>query len=115
MSEDCLFCNIISKKIPARIVHEDSETLAFEDINPQAPVHILIIPKTHIERTYNLNAENIHIVGQLILIANQIARNNHVDKKGYRLVLNCNSDAGQSVFHIHIHLLGGRKMNWPPG
>ena len=115
MNEDCLFCKIVEQKIPAKLVYEDDRILAFEDINPQAPVHILLIPKEHIERTYDLDHNNIKVVEEIILVANQIAKEKNIDQGGYRLVLNCNLDAGQSVFHLHFHLLGGRKMAWPPG
>jgi len=112
---DCLFCKIINKEIEANIVYEDKDILAFEDIHPQAPVHILIIPKQHIEKISDLDEQKKDIVSNLILTANNLARDNKIDKQGYRLVFNCGADAGQLVFHIHLHLLGGRKMAWPPG
>lgn len=115
MNKDCLFCRIISGGIKSDIVYRDEQTLAFKDINPQAPVHILIIPKEHIERISDLSEENKEIVSNLILAANRLARDNGIEETGYRLVLNCGPDAGQAVFHIHLHLLGGRKLGWPPG
>jgi histidine triad (HIT) family protein len=109
----CLFCKITNREIPASIVYEDEEILAFNDISPQAPVHILIIPKQHITTTEEINQDNFHIAGLIILRASEIAKNMQLD--GYRLVMNCNEIAGQSVFHIHCHLLAGRPMLWPPG
>ena len=112
---DCLFCKIIEKKIPAKIVFEDDSTLAFEDINPQAPVHVLVIPKKHIATTLDINDEDNALLGRLVQTANRIARERKVADTGFRTVMNCNKDAGQTVFHIHLHLLGGRAMHWPPG
>lgn len=114
MSE-CIFCKIAAKKIPARIIHEDDLAIAFEDINPQAPVHTLIIPKKHISTALDITEEDHAIIGQLFHIAAQIARDKDIADKGFRLVMNTNADAGQAVFHIHLHLLGGRSMHWPPG
>jgi histidine triad (HIT) family protein len=110
---DCLFCKIAGKEIPSSAVYEDDEVFAFNDINPQAPVHILIVPKEHIATTEDLNESNSAIVGRLALTASKIAKD--LKLEGYRLVINCNEIAGQSVFHIHCHLLGGRPMGWPPG
>ncbi len=112
---DCVFCRIVRREIPSKIVFEDSRVLAFEDINPKAPVHILVIPKRHIGKTSDLTEANIHIAGELVLAAKNIARERGVEDSGYRIVLNCNKDAGQEVFHLHLHLLGGRKFSWPPG
>ncbi len=112
---DCLFCQIIEKKIPAEVVYENGKVLAFRDINPQAPVHIIIIPKSHIERVSDLNRGNGDYGTELVLAANEIAAELKIRESGYRLVINCNRDAGQAVFHLHLHLLGGRKMSWPPG
>lgn len=112
---DCTFCKIIKKEIPSKIVFEDNRILAFEDINPQAPVHILIIPKHHIGKTSDLTEGNIHLIGDLILAAKTLADQKGVRESGYRIVLNCNKDAGQEVLHLHLHLLGGRKFVWPPG
>jgi histidine triad (HIT) family protein len=112
---DCLFCKIIEKKIPAKIIFEDDSTLAFEDINPQAPVHVLVIPKKHIATTLDISDEDNELLGRLVQTANRIARERGVADTGFRTVMNCNKDAGQTVFHIHLHLLGGRAMHWPPG
>ena len=111
----CIFCRIVRKEIPATIVFEDKEILAFEDAKPQAPVHILIVPKNHIEKTSDLSSADMHMIGELILTAKDIAKQRSIQESGYRIVLNCNRDAGQEVFHIHLHLLGGRKFSWPPG
>ena len=113
--ESCIFCKIINKTIPAKTVFEDKEVLAFEDIKPQAPVHILLVPKAHIEKISDLTDKDITIVGKLILAAKKLAKENGVEESGYRIVMNCNRDAGQEVFHLHAHLLGGRKFLWPPG
>lgn len=111
--ENCLFCKIIRKEIPASIIYENEDVIAFNDINPQAPVHILIIPKEHISSPYEINENNSALSGKLIEAAAVIAKNK--DLEGYRLVFNCNEIAGQTVFHIHAHMLGGRVLNWPPG
>ncbi|MEA3328501.1 MAG: histidine triad nucleotide-binding protein [Candidatus Omnitrophota bacterium] len=115
MNKDCLFCKVIDGTIKSEIVYRDEQVVAFKDINPQAPVHILVIPRRHIEKISDLSEENKLIVSNLVLTANRLARSNKIDQGGYRLVLNCGPDAGQAVFHIHLHLLGGRKLNWPPG
>jgi len=112
---DCIFCKIAEKKIPAKIVHEDDLSVAFEDINPQAPVHVLIIPKKHIPTLLDLKTEDDQLIGHLIRVANRIAKERGISERGFRIITNCNKDAGQSVYHIHIHLLGGRIMHWPPG
>jgi histidine triad (HIT) family protein len=112
---DCLFCKIINKEIPAKIVYEDDTVLAFEDINPQAPLHILVIPKKHIATTLDVTEDDNALIGQLLQVANSLAREKSVAARGFRTVINCNSDAGQTVFHIHLHLLAGRPMSWPPG
>lgn len=114
MSED-LFLKIISREIPADIVYETDEVLAFRDINPQAPVHILIIPKPHIRTVNDISDQQVELVGKLYLAARDIANAEGVSEAGYRLVMNCNRAAGQEVYHIHLHLLGGRKFSWPPG
>ncbi len=111
---DCLFCKIIAGEIPSKKVFENKDFLAFEDINPQAPVHILIVPKEHIPTIAEVPAEKAQLMGSLINVANQIAREKNL-VSGFRLVFNCQQDAGQEVFHIHLHLLGGRKFTWPPG
>jgi len=114
MSED-LFLKIINREIPADIVLENDEILAFRDVNPQAPVHILIIPKKHIRTINDLEATDAELVGKLFLAAKEIANLEGLAEAGYRVVMNCNEGAGQSVFHIHLHLLGGRALGWPPG
>ena len=112
---DCIFCKVASGEMDAKKVFEDEDLVAFEDIRPQAPVHILIIPRRHIETLNDLTDEDAELVGRLVLAAKHIAAERGVAESGYRLVLNCNRDSGQEVFHIHLHLLGGRKMTWPPG
>jgi len=115
MSEDCLFCKIIAGTIPAKKVLEDEHLFAFEDINPQAPVHVLICPRRHIATTNDLAGGDAELIGRLFLAAKRIAADRGVAEGGYRMVLNCNAGAGQSVFHVHLHLLGGRRFTWPPG
>jgi histidine triad (HIT) family protein len=115
MSEACLFCKIVQKEIDAEILYEDDSVTAFRDVNPQAPVHVLIVPKTHIATVNDFRAEHRELLSQLMLAASKIARDQGVEEDGYRLVLNCQEGAGQSVFHVHMHLLGGRRMSWPPG
>jgi histidine triad (HIT) family protein len=113
MASDCLFCRVIKKEIAAGIVVENPFCVAFRDINPQAPVHILVVPRAHIA---SLNhATEPAIIGQMHLLAAQIAKAEGLSERGYRTVINTNADAGQTVFHIHLHLLGGRRMSWPPG
>lgn len=114
MSDD-LFLKIISREIPADIVFENDEVLAFRDIDPQAPVHILIIPKRRIPTINDLEDGDAQLMGQLLLAARDVARAENLQDDGYRLVFNCNRHGCQSVFHIHLHLLGGRQMSWPPG
>lgn len=110
-----IFSKIIDKQLPADIVYEDDHVLAFKDIAPQAPIHILVIPKKEIPTINDITEEDIPLVGELIFVAKKLAKKFGIDENGYRLVMNCNRDAGQAVFHIHLHLLGGRKFNWPPG
>ena len=112
---DCIFCKIVTKEIPAKIVFEDAHVVAFSDINPKAPVHLQIIPKEHIARVSELTEKNADWAARLVLTANRLAHEYGVAEPGYRLVINCNPAAGQSVYHLHLHLLGGRPMNWPPG
>lgn len=112
---DCIFCKIINKEIPAEVVYEDERILAFKDINPEAPTHILIIPKKHIPTLLDLQPEDSDIVGHIVLTANKLASEYGLAEQGYRLVSNCKEQAGQTVFHIHFHLLGGRPFAWPPG
>ena len=112
---DCLFCQIISRDIQASIVYEDERILAFNDINPQAPTHVLVVPKRHIATLNDLSAGDDQIVGELVRRAAAIAKAKGISTGGFRTVFNTNREAGQTVFHIHLHLLGGRSMHWPPG
>lgn len=114
MSDD-LFLKIINREIPADIVYETNEILAFRDINPQAPVHVLIIPKEWIPTMNDLQTQHESLVGKLFQAAIEIAREEGISDDGYRVVMNCNEAGGQAVYHIHLHLLGGRQMSWPPG
>lgn len=115
MSADCLFCKIATGEIPAETVKQADEWVAFRDINPQAPTHILIIPRQHIPTLNDLGPDGAGLLGRLLLAAKEIAADEGIAESGYRAVLNCNPGAGQSVFHIHVHLLGGRVLGWPPG
>lgn len=115
MMSDCLFCKIIKGDIPANKVFEDGQMIAIKDISPQAPTHLLIIPKKHISTTLDLTPEDRQLVGELFLCCNKLAIEREIDQSGFRIVNNCQEGAGQSVFHLHFHLLGGRKMSWPPG
>ena len=111
----CLFCRILAGEIPAKLVHEDEETVAFRDIDPQAPTHVLVIPRRHIPSVNALDPADAQLVGRLFLAAREIARNEGIADGGYRLVMNTGPDAGQSVDHIHLHVIGGRRLKWPPG
>ncbi len=115
MSKDCLFCRILAKEIPAKIVYEDEQAVAFEDINPQAPTHILVVPRRHIPSLNEVTTEDVPLVGHLHVVAAKLARERGIAESGYRTVVNNGRGAGQSVFHLHLHLLGGRGMRWPPG
>jgi len=114
-TEDCLFCQIIAGDIPADIIYESDDAVAFRDINPQAPTHVLIVPRQHIATINDLTDEDCDTVGKLFMAAQAIVKEEGLADDGYRTVMNCNAAAGQSVFHIHLHLLGGRLMSWPPG
>jgi histidine triad (HIT) family protein len=111
----CIFCRIIKREIPAKVVFEDEICLAFEDINPKAPTHTLIVPKRHIESMETLEDSEVEVLGQLFLAARDLARQKGIHRTGYRAVINTGPNAGQSVFHLHLHLIGGRSMGWPPG
>jgi len=112
---DCIFCKIVSGDIPGDIIYQDEDVLAFRDLNPQAPVHFLVIPKRHIRSINDLQASDAALVGKLFLAAKTIAAQEGMDESGYRCLMNCNADGGQTVFHIHLHVLGKRQMTWPPG
>jgi histidine triad (HIT) family protein len=111
----CLFCKIVAGEIPAAKVYEDDQLIAFKDINPQAPMHVLVVPKRHVATLNDLSAADDGLVGAMVRRAAAIAKENGVDGPGYRTVFNCNAQAGQTVFHIHLHVFGGRTMTWPPG
>jgi histidine triad (HIT) family protein len=111
----CMFCEIAAGDIPAKIVHADDQAIAFRDIDPKAPTHVLVIPREHIATVNDLTGDHEPVVGRLFTIARQVARDEGLADDGYRLVMNCGQGAGQSVFHIHLHLLGGRHLSWPPG
>jgi histidine triad (HIT) family protein len=115
MPDDCLFCKIASGEISAKIVYEDDQVLAFEDVNPQAPFHVLIIPRRHIPTLNDVQEGDEALLGSLISRAAQVAKDHGHGQDGYRTVFNCNRGGGQTVFHIHLHLLAGRNMTWPPG
>ena len=115
MSTDCLFCKLVNRELPADIVYEDDELLAFNDISPQAPTHMLIIPKRHVATVNDLTQDHLDLPGKLVLRARTLAQENGFAESGYRLVMNCNGEGGQTVYHLHLHLLGGRNMRWPPG
>ena len=112
---DCLFCRVAAGEIPASIVYEDTRLIAFRDINPQAPTHILVIPRQHIASLNDLGPEDDALVGEMTRRAAAIAKEEGLAERGYRVLFNCNADAGQTVFHIHMHLVGGRRLGWPPG
>lgn len=112
---DCLFCKIVDGEMSADVVYQDERVVAFRDINPQAPTHILVIPREHVASVNDLEPEHAPLVGALYLAAGELAEEEGISDEGYRLVMNTGSEAGQSVFHIHLHLLGGRPMKWPPG
>jgi histidine triad (HIT) family protein len=112
---DCLFCKFVSREIQPDVVYEDEDVLGFRDINPQAPTHVLIVPKRHISTLNDLQAEDAELVGKIYLAAQKVAQEEGISEPGYRTLINCNAEAGQTVFHIHLHLLGGRPMGWPPG
>lgn len=112
---DCLFCKLVNGDIPAKILYQDEDVIAFEDIAPQAPTHFLVIPKRHISTLNDLSNDDSALVGKLPITAAKIAKELGIDESGYRVVMNCNEMGGQTVYHIHMHVLGGRSMTWPPG
>ncbi len=111
----CLFCRIIAGEIPGKFLYQDDRLVVLQDVNPQAPLHALVIPRRHVATLNDLTAEDDGLVGEMVRRAAAVAREHGVSEKGYRTVFNCNSEAGQTVFHIHLHLVGGRPMAWPPG
>ncbi len=115
MSEDCIFCRIAGGEIPAKVVRQDADFIAFRDIDPKAPVHVLVIPRRHIGSVNELSAQDVDLAGRLLLAGQAVAHAEGLEEAGYRLVLNTGSDGGQSVHHLHLHVLGGRHMAWPPG
>lgn len=112
---DCIFCKIASGDMDADIIREDEHVVAFRDLNPQAPTHVLIIPRKHIPTINDLEGGDAELMGRLFMAAKEVARQEGIDETGYRTVMNCGEGAGQSVFHVHLHVLGGRSMHWPPG
>ncbi|GMQ88159.1 MAG: histidine triad nucleotide-binding protein [Gammaproteobacteria bacterium] len=112
---DCLFCKMVSGEITPDTVYEDDDVLAFRDVNPQAPAHVLVVPKQHVSTINDLDVDSSVLVGKMMLAAARIAQQEGFAEQGYRTVMNCNAHGGQTVFHLHLHLLGGRVMGWPPG
>lgn len=112
---ECIFCKIINKEIPSNIVFEDEKVIAFHDINPQAPYHILVVPKKHVDTLLDFTEEDKELIGHVYLVIKKIAHELGFAQRGYRVVVNCKEEAGQTVFHVHFHVLAGRKMEWPPG
>ena len=115
MKNNCIFCKIIKNKIPADIIGQTEFALAFRDINPQAPTHVLVIPKKHIQSSIDLNEDNIYYLSQMALLAQKISFDENIMKEGYRWVINTGDNGGQTVHHLHLHVMGGRNMTWPPG
>jgi len=115
MSDSCIFCKIVAGEIPSKLVYEDDQLVAFEDINPQAPEHFLLVPKKHIRTTLDLTTADNAMIGHLFQVAGKIAHDRGFADDGFRIVNNCNEGGGQVVWHLHFHLLGGRDMTWPPG
>jgi histidine triad (HIT) family protein len=111
----CIFCKIANGDIPAEVVYEDDQVMAFRDLNPQAPLHVLVIPRKHISTINDITSEDAELLGRLYLAAREVAKEAGLAERGYRTVMNCNSEAGQSVYHLHLHVLAGRAMQWPPG
>ncbi|GAB6138339.1 histidine triad nucleotide-binding protein [Halanaerobaculum tunisiense] len=113
--EDCLFCQIVAGEMESDIVYEDEQVIAFKDVNPQAPVHLLIVPKEHIATLLELEEEDQQLIGHIYQVANKLAKDFEIAEDGFRVVSNCKEQGGQTVYHIHYHLLGGRHLQWPPG
>ena len=113
--QSCIFCRIVAGEIPAAIVHQDDRSIAFRDLNPQAPVHLLVIPREHIRSLNDAKENNEATLGHLLHVAARVANEQGIAESGYRTVINTNANAGQSVFHVHVHVLGGRALSWPPG
>lgn len=112
---DCIFCKIANGEIPSKKIYEDEKVIAFHDISPEAPIHFLVIPKEHIQSANEINEENVNIISHIFLVINKLVRELNIEKTGYRVVNNCGKDGGQSVNHIHFHVLGQRELKWPPG
>lgn len=112
---DCIFCKIINGEVPSDKIYEDDKVIAFKDLDPQSPVHFLVIPKEHIPSVNHIDESNMSIVGHIILVINKLAKEEGLDDKGYRIVNNCGKFGGQTVEHLHFHVLGGRQLTWPPG
>ncbi len=115
MGEDCLFCKIVAGDLPSTEVYSDDEVYAFRDIKPNAPTHVLVVPRKHIARLTDAGPEDTELLGRLLLRANEIAAREGIAEPGFRCVINCNDAGGQEVYHLHLHILGGRQMTWPPG
>ncbi len=115
MANDCIFCRVVRGEIPAKIVRQDEHTVAFRDINPQAPTHVLVVPREHVASVEAMDESQDELIGRLVSAAREIARREGISGSGYRLVINSGADAGQTVDHVHLHVLGGRSMRWPPG
>lgn len=113
--DDCIFCQVIAKKLPSKMEYEDDDIVVFWDINPQAPTHLLVVPKKHIAKISDFKEEDIHILNKMVVIAKNVATRLNLNEKGFRLVINEGRDSGQSIFHVHLHLLSGRRLMWPPG
>ncbi len=113
--QDCIFCKIAQKIIPSKVIYEDDQVIAFHDVNPVAPVHVLLIPKKHFSTLLDITPEDAGLIGHLHLVASQLAEQLELSEKGFRLVSNCKEHGGQTVFHLHFHLLGGKQFHWPPG
>ena len=113
--DNCIFCKIVANEIPAKVIFENEHVLAFEDLNPQAPCHVLVIPKKHITTANDFDSEDTELLGQMMLAGKKVASIKGLQDSGYRFVMNTGDDGGQSVYHIHLHVLGGRALSWPPG